>query len=250
MTTDFNFNDYTFNVRSNKAHQDSNCSNCIGKYDSDLCYALRDVKYGAMCTSGQKGYFTKKDPKPVEHPYVNSKYMLVKNPQDNLLNNCADCVASNDSTLCCRLEENHLEDCAGGLAGFYEPAPVKSQEEPKKVIPIVPVDIQEQTPGTKYDDDKLQYSLIPPYALQAVARNLTIGLKKYKERDNWKKVPDAKRRYQDALMRHFEAIRRGEEYDPDSSVDDMPHMAAVAVNALFLLEFMLNPEFKEDKDTS
>lgn len=102
-----------------------------------------------------------------------------------------------------------------------------------------------QLPGTKYDNEKLQYSLIPPYALEAVARNLTVGLRKYRERDNWKKVPNAEQRYLDALMRHLEAARKGEIYDPESSEEDMPHMAAVAVNALFLLEFMLNPELKE-----
>lgn len=107
------------------------------------------------------------------------------------------------------------------------------------------INLDEQLPGTKYDQDKLQYTLIPPHALAEVARNLTIGLKKYKERDNWKKVPNAEQRYLDALYRHAEAHRRGEIYDPDSSVPDMPHLAAVAVNAMFLLEFMLNPDLKE-----
>ncbi len=108
--------------------------------------------------------------------------------------------------------------------------------------------VLEQRPGTKYDGDKLQYSLIPPHALMEVARNLTIGLKKYKERDNWKKVPNANQRYLDALYRHLEAHRRGEVYDPDSSVPDMPHLAAVAVNAMFLLEFMLNKDLEEVKE--
>lgn len=106
-------------------------------------------------------------------------------------------------------------------------------------------ELEKQLPGTKYDQDKLQYTLIPPKALAEVARNLTIGLKKYKERDNWKKVPNAEQRYLDALYRHLEAHRSGEIYDPDSSVPDMLHLAAVAVNAMFLLEFMLNQELKE-----
>lgn len=110
---------------------------------------------------------------------------------------------------------------------------------------MVKDEFETQLPGTKYDQDKLQYTLIPPHALAEVARNLTIGLKKYKERDNWKKVANAEQRYLDALYRHAEAHRRGEIYDPDSSVPDMPHLAAVAVNAMFLLEFMLNPELKE-----
>ena len=105
---------------------------------------------------------------------------------------------------------------------------------------------EEQKPGTKYDKGKLQYTLIPPYALQEVARNLTEGLKKYKERDNWQKVESAQERYMDALMRHFEAIRRGETYDLDSSDPTMSHMSAVAANAMFLLEFMYNPKLKNN----
>jgi hypothetical protein len=101
-----------------------------------------------------------------------------------------------------------------------------------------------QTPGTKYDQGKLQYTLVPPYALQEVARNLTEGLKKYKERNNWQKVEGAEQRYMDALMRHFEAIRRGEIYDVASTDPTISHMSAVAVNAMFLLEFMYNPELK------
>ena len=104
--------------------------------------------------------------------------------------------------------------------------------------------LPEQAIGTKYDQDKLQYTLIPPLALEQIAKNLTVGLKKYKERNNWKKVPEAEQRYLDALYRHLEAHRKGEMYDADSSVPDMPHMAAVAVNAMFLLEFMLDPELK------
>lgn len=105
----------------------------------------------------------------------------------------------------------------------------------------------DQKPGTKYDDEKLQYTLVPPYALQEIARNLTVGLRKYKERNNWQKVPNAKQRYMDALYRHLEAIRRGEIYDKESGAENMPHMAAVAVNAMFLLEFMLDPNLKEVK---
>lgn len=107
------------------------------------------------------------------------------------------------------------------------------------------VDTKQGTQGVKYDSDKLQYTLIPPLALKEVARNLTIGLKKYPERNNWKKVPNAQERYLDALYRHLEAHRAGELFDPDSSVPNMYHLAAVAVNAMFLLEFMLDEELKK-----
>lgn len=102
--------------------------------------------------------------------------------------------------------------------------------------------------GVKYDEGKVQYSLIPPYALQAVARNLTVGLKKYPARDNWKLVPNAKEKYLDALMRHLESYRRGVKYDPESSVPDMHELSAVIANAMFLLEFDLNPNLEEVKE--
>lgn len=161
---------------------------------------------------------------------------------------CNGCIAHTNDSLCTLLCDR--VDCASGIIWK------ETKEEPVKTVKDEVTEwIQSGMPsgnepvqmaGTKYDDGKIQYTLVPPYALQEVARNLTEGLKKYKERNNWQKVPNAEQRYMDALMRHFEAIRRGELYDTDSSAPDMPHMAAVAVNAMFLLEFMLNPELKKD----
>lgn len=157
---------------------------------------------------------------------------------------CKGCVAEHDVDLC-----NQLYGCASSpiIWKKYKEGPVKAvkDEVTEWIKAGMPEVTEKQIAGTKYDDGKIQYTLIPPYALQEVARNLTEGLKKYKERNNWQKVPNAEQRYMDALMRHFEAIRRGELYDVDSSAPDMPHMAAVAVNAMFLLEFMLNPELKK-----
>lgn len=102
--------------------------------------------------------------------------------------------------------------------------------------------------GVKYDEGKVQYSLIPSYALQAVARNLTVGLQKYPARNNWQLVPNAKEKYLDALMRHLESYRRGNKYDPESSVPDMHELSAVIANAMFLLEFDLNPNLEEVKE--
>jgi Domain of unknown function (DUF5664) len=98
--------------------------------------------------------------------------------------------------------------------------------------------------GVKYDDGKTLYSLVPPYALEAVAKNLTAGLKKYPERNNWKQVEKAEERYLDALYRHLEAHRRGEIYDTDNIDPTTTHLSAVAVNTMFLLELLLNPELK------
>lgn len=159
---------------------------------------------------------------------------------------CRGCAFRNDSDAC--IESQRYVNCAEKDIIW-----LKVEEEDMKSITQ---EIQDwkatdqaavQQPGTKYDQGKLQYTLVPPYALQEVARNLTEGLKKYKERNNWQKVEGAEQRYMDALMRHFEAIRRGEIYDVDSSDPTISHMSAVAVNAMFLLEFMYNPELKENK---
>lgn len=160
---------------------------------------------------------------------------------------CKLCAFRNDANGC--REANKIISCSD-TDSYFVPASTadlrsdtQQMQEWQPTNAIEPIDIQPI--GTKYDEDKLQYSLIPPHALEQIAKNLTIGLKKYKERNNWKKVHGAEQRYLDALYRHLEAHRRGELYDTDSSVPEMLHMAAVAVNAMFLLEFMLDPELKQ-----
>ena len=155
---------------------------------------------------------------------------------------CMHCSFNGDSQNCS--ESSQYISCAGQqiIWKLVEDEDMKSITQEIQEFNLDKLTVQ--TPGTKYDQGKLQYTLVPPYALQEVARNLTEGLKKYKERNNWQKVEGAEQRYMDALMRHFEAIRRGEIYDVDSSDPTISHMSAVAVNAMFLLEFMYNPELK------
>ena len=88
------------------------------------------------------------------------------------------------------------------------------------------------TGGRKFDGNKLEYGLIPPLAMKEMVRVLTLGAQKY-ERENWKRVPDAKRRYFDALERHVWAWKSGEELDPETGVH---HLAHAACNLFFLYE--------------
>jgi hypothetical protein len=76
--------------------------------------------------------------------------------------------------------------------------------------------------GRKFDGGKLQYSLVPPNALEAMVEILTFGAQKY-EPDNWKKVPDAKRRYFDALQRHLWAWCKGEQLDQETGKNHLAH---------------------------
>lgn len=83
--------------------------------------------------------------------------------------------------------------------------------------------------GLKYDEDKPDYSLIPPEVLEALAKVLTYGAKKYGP-ENWRLVTPTSR-YYSALMRHIQAVRQGETIDPESG---FPHMWHALTNAAFL----------------
>ena len=145
-------------------------------------------------------------------------------------NSCRDCVASGSSSLCPRLADK-------GCHSEYIFVPLTNTDKP--VL---------ETEGVKYDSDKTQYSLVPPYALEAVAKNLTAGLKKYPHRNNWQLVDNAEERYLDALYRHLEEHRKGNIYDTDNVDPTTTHLSAVAVNAMFLLELMLNPTLEKTNE--
>lgn len=76
--------------------------------------------------------------------------------------------------------------------------------------------------GVKFDSAKPQYSLIPTGVLNDVVEVLTKGAQKYAP-DNWMHVPDARRRYYDAFMRHITAWWEGERFDPETGNSHLSH---------------------------
>jgi hypothetical protein len=96
------------------------------------------------------------------------------------------------------------------------------------------------TGGRKFDGGKLQYGLLPPEALKATVEILTFGAEKY-EPDNWKYVPDSKRRYFDALQRHLWDWKNGEQNDPESGKNHLAH-------ALCCLMFMLEKDLFTEEE--
>lgn len=73
--------------------------------------------------------------------------------------------------------------------------------------------------GSKNDDEKLRYDLIPPEALRALATVLTFGAGKYKPR-NWEEGIPSDRLFA-ARQRHEWAVRNGEYSDQESN---LPHL--------------------------
>lgn len=86
--------------------------------------------------------------------------------------------------------------------------------------------------GRKDDGGKLRFDLIPPDALEELARVYTVGAANYGPR-NWEAGISYGRIFA-ALMRHCWAWFLGEENDPD---DGLHHMAHAAWNCMTLVAF-------------
>lgn len=98
--------------------------------------------------------------------------------------------------------------------------------------------------GVKYDAGKPRWSLLPWDVMDWVVRVLTVGAVKYSD-DNWKKVPNAKDRYESALMRHIRNHKKGIWLDEGEGGTNCPSLA----NALVCLIFWFWLELKERKLT-
>lgn len=86
--------------------------------------------------------------------------------------------------------------------------------------------------GTKHDEGKLRWDLLPVRPLEEVVKVYTIGAKKYEDR-NWEKGLRWGRVFR-ALMSHAWKWWRGEKYDQE---DGQHHLASVAWCALALMEY-------------
>ena len=102
--------------------------------------------------------------------------------------------------------------------------------------------------GRKFDGGKLRYDLIPVLALEETAKVVTKGAEKYDD-ENWKLVPEGRRRYLAAAMRHIQQWRKGEIYDEEMGTH---HIANAISNLMFILEKELQgwKDISEQQDIS
>ncbi len=96
--------------------------------------------------------------------------------------------------------------------------------------------------GVKFDSGKLRMDLLPPDALEALARILTDGAEKYGEY-NWSKGMKWSRPYA-ALLRHLMAFWAGQDNDPESG---HPHLWHVLTNAVFLTSYQIREIGEDDR---
>ncbi len=85
--------------------------------------------------------------------------------------------------------------------------------------------------GTKYDDGKIRWDLLPFASLDSVADVMTYGAGKYGDR-NWEDDGLSAERLEAALGRHYSLHMQGEALDKESG---RPHLAHVATCALMAL---------------
>jgi len=83
----------------------------------------------------------------------------------------------------------------------------------------------------KRDNGKPMWDLLPFGPIRMIVDVLTFGAEKYGP-EQWQDVPDAKRRYFAAMMRHIDAWWSGEIFDEESG---QHHLAHAGCCLLFLL---------------
>lgn len=92
--------------------------------------------------------------------------------------------------------------------------------------------------GRKYDLGKPRWVLLPFDSVEEIVKVLTFGARKYDD-ENWRRVPDAKRRYISALFRHLVLWLRGEDRDTETGLS---HLAHAGCCLLFLMELTKNAQ--------
>jgi len=87
----------------------------------------------------------------------------------------------------------------------------------------------------RFNEGKLDLTLIPPQAAAEEARVWEKGAEKY-SRDNWKKLwgKDTVQTVLASLLRHAHAIQMGEDFDKESGC---LHAAHIRCNAAMLIEY-------------
>jgi hypothetical protein len=96
--------------------------------------------------------------------------------------------------------------------------------------------------GVKYDNNKPPMSLLPPEALEEIAKVLDFGAKKYGTY-NWRNGMEWTR-VSSACLRHIFAWIRGEDLDPESGLH---HLAHAGCCIMFLLTYVKTSTGKDDR---
>lgn len=113
----------------------------------------------------------------------------------------------------------------------------------KEQIDAVTKSLGESPQALRYNQGKVEWSLVDFKSLEPMVRVLEYGVKKY-ARNNWKKGMPATQIIE-SMLRHTYKLLEGELVDPESGIE---HIGHIQCNALFL-SYVLSekPEFNDLK---
>jgi hypothetical protein len=117
-----------------------------------------------------------------------------------------------------------------------------NEEADEFMKPLSGRDKQEQ--ALRYNQGKLQWSLVDFDSLEGLVRVLEYGAAKYAP-DNWKKGMPVTQ-VSESLMRHLFAFLRGEDVDPESGCR---HLSHVMCNVMFLEYIMREKPHYDNRKT-
>lgn len=147
-----------------------------------------------------------------------------------------------------RREIRECLDCKGHYAAkSHDPSAIICTNCDSMATVILSVEEDElnadckQELADRFNDGKLQWSMVDFKSLEDMVRVLEFGAKKY-SRDNWKKGLKTTE-VVDSMLRHVYAYLDGEDIDPESGIN---HTGHIMCNALFLSHMHL---FRKDMDT-
>jgi hypothetical protein len=87
-------------------------------------------------------------------------------------------------------------------------------------------------PGSKNDKEKLPYHLLPMDIIDDIVAVQKFGAEEYGE-NSWKQVPNGKKRFIAAAMRHISKFQQGERWD-ESKLHHLSHALCSLVYALWI----------------
>lgn len=89
--------------------------------------------------------------------------------------------------------------------------------------------------GVQKDDGKLDWSLVDFDSLDEMVKVMQANIGKY-DRDNWKKGLNVSRIY-NSMIRHLNALKRGEEIEPEDGLHHVGHIMTRAMFLAFMYKF-------------
>lgn len=144
---------------------------------------------------------------------------------------CADCIQQELTNWV--NQPGSILKYKGDNMGAVKEAAVEVMETHEATLKKL-AESEQQEGAKKNDQGKLEWHLLPESALIEVLKVFQMGKNKYGD-FNWKKSPGFEwTRLHNSLQRHRSAWLSGQDYDQESGLPELAHLAA---NALMLLTY-------------